>query len=218
MAELYPYLVGKKTGKVVGITFDDGYHNNLAVLPILQRYRFTATNFIVSDYIGDYNRWDIPKNIPKNRLMSQDDIKQWLDAGMSIGAHTKTHVNLNDCTKDVAWQQIYDCQETLTQLFGVKIDDFCYPYGQFAQQHIDYLKQLNFRTATAMYRGKADVDTLQQADSYQQDRLLSLPRVTINNNCYAHIFLLKLLSNYENNKGKSKRKSEQALLDAYKAH
>ena len=70
MAELYPYLVGKKTGKVVGITFDDGYHNNLAVLPILQRYRFTATNFIVSDYIGDYNRWDIPKNIPKNRLMS----------------------------------------------------------------------------------------------------------------------------------------------------
>jgi len=28
MGELQPYLEGKKTGKVVGITFDDGFKNN----------------------------------------------------------------------------------------------------------------------------------------------------------------------------------------------
>ena len=29
LKKLKPYLDGKKTGKVVGITFDDGYCNNL---------------------------------------------------------------------------------------------------------------------------------------------------------------------------------------------
>jgi peptidoglycan/xylan/chitin deacetylase (PgdA/CDA1 family) len=28
MTELQPYLTGKKQGKVVGITFDDGYKSN----------------------------------------------------------------------------------------------------------------------------------------------------------------------------------------------
>jgi peptidoglycan/xylan/chitin deacetylase (PgdA/CDA1 family) len=33
MTELQPYLTGKKQGKVVGITFDDGYKNNLQQHP-----------------------------------------------------------------------------------------------------------------------------------------------------------------------------------------
>jgi len=37
MRELQPYLEGKEQGKVVGITFDDGYLNNLtAAAPILK--------------------------------------------------------------------------------------------------------------------------------------------------------------------------------------
>ena len=39
MRDLKPYLSGKKTGKVIGITFDDGYRNNLEnAAPILNKY------------------------------------------------------------------------------------------------------------------------------------------------------------------------------------
>ena len=42
--ELKPYLDGIKKGKVVGITFDDGYQNILFnAAPILNKYNFTAT-------------------------------------------------------------------------------------------------------------------------------------------------------------------------------
>ena len=39
LKKLKPYLDGKKQGKVVGITFDDGYQNNLMnAAPILLKY------------------------------------------------------------------------------------------------------------------------------------------------------------------------------------
>ena len=41
LRQLKPYLDGKKTGKVVGITFDDGYKNNLFnAAPILLKNKF----------------------------------------------------------------------------------------------------------------------------------------------------------------------------------
>ena len=44
MGDLMPYLNGERQGKVFGITFDDGYENNLrCAMPILKRYGFTST-------------------------------------------------------------------------------------------------------------------------------------------------------------------------------
>jgi peptidoglycan/xylan/chitin deacetylase (PgdA/CDA1 family) len=59
MTELEPYLRCELTGKVVGITFDDGYQNNLEhALPVLQRNGFSATCYAVSDPFEGRNAWD----------------------------------------------------------------------------------------------------------------------------------------------------------------
>ena len=62
MGELQPYLTGEKIGKVVGITFDDGFKNNLVeALPILKKNGFSATCYIISQNIGGINHWDLKK-------------------------------------------------------------------------------------------------------------------------------------------------------------
>ena len=53
MGALMPYLRGEKVGKVVGLTFDDGYCNNLQhALPVLQELGFTATCYVMSQLLG----------------------------------------------------------------------------------------------------------------------------------------------------------------------
>ena len=95
MSDLQPYLEGKKTGKVVGLTFDDGYKNNATnALPILRKQGFSATCYIVSQNIDGINHWDIDKGIPKNPMMNKIEIQSWIDAGMEIGSHTQNHVFL----------------------------------------------------------------------------------------------------------------------------
>ena len=56
MSALMPYLRGDKRGRVVGITFDDGYLNNLQhALPVLQRHGFSSTCYVVSQRLGQTN-------------------------------------------------------------------------------------------------------------------------------------------------------------------
>ena len=107
MGELMPYLKGEKTGKVVGITFDDGFRNNLTeALPILKSFGFSATCYIISQKIGGINDWDLGKGIPKNPLMDESEIQQWIDEGMEIGSHTRSHIRLTECGIENAQKEI----------------------------------------------------------------------------------------------------------------
>lgn len=45
MRDLMPYVRGERSGKVFGITFDDGYRNvHRNAMPVLGELGFTATN------------------------------------------------------------------------------------------------------------------------------------------------------------------------------
>lgn len=187
MRELTPYLEGKK-GKVVGITFDDGYENNLInAAPILNKYNFSATCYLVSQRIGTFNTWDLDKGITQRPLMTQLQIKEWLNLGLDIGAHTRTHPLLENLSFNKAQEEIFNCKSELEQIFNVSIKDFCYPYGQFNQEHTNILKEAGYITATTMLRGRA---------TFQSNKL-TLPRIPITHHTLLHLFLAKILTKYE---------------------
>ncbi|TRU39648.1 MAG: polysaccharide deacetylase family protein [Microcystis aeruginosa Ma_MB_F_20061100_S20] len=155
MGELLPYLYGKKKGKVVGITFDDGYFNNLEyALPILKEHEFSATCYVVSSLLGKTNLWDIDKGIPQVPLMNSDQLCQWIDGGQEVGAHSRTHACLPELTENECQDEILGCKQDLERLLGVSVQHFCYPYGAFDESHARLVAEAGFLTATTTQRGR----------------------------------------------------------------
>lgn len=188
MRELFPYFEGKKIGKVVGITFDDGYQNNLKnAAPILKKYNFSATCYLVSERIGSFNTWDLDKGIPKCPLMSENDVNEWLKLGLDIGAHSKTHRSLEASNYELALEEIHKCKADLETIFDLEIQDFCYPFGQFNDLILNITKKAGYKTATTMNRGRVSLTS----------NNLKLPRIPITHHTLPYLFLAKILTNYE---------------------
>ena len=114
----------------VAITFDDGFRNILDhAVPALERHRFPATVFVVSDYCGRGNHWPSQSaGIPSLPLMSWADLAG-LPALISVGAHTATHPNLMRLSASECEQEMTECQTQIEQSLGRPVRWLAYPYG-----------------------------------------------------------------------------------------
>ena len=191
MRDLEPYLRGEKQGKVVGITFDDGYQNNLRnALPALKKHGFTATIYAVSDMIGGTNSWDSGL-VAEKPLMTQSDWHAWLSAGMDIGSHTRTHTDLTQLNPQQAQDQIQGSRQKLEDTLNCEVRHFCYPYGRFSPEHTEMAAQAGYVTATTTQRGRVH----EGADPYL------LPRVIVAQATTLPQLAMKIFTAYEDRHG-----------------
>ena len=192
MGALTPYLTGERSGRVVGITFDDGYLNNLQnALPILQRQGFSSTCYVVSGEIGGTNRWDADLGIAQVPLMDQSALQAWIEGGQEVGSHTRSHVDLTKVNPQQREAEIcgsrQELESLLTQEGGVQ--HFCYPYGSLDDAALTMVARAGYRTATTTARGRVDPD--------RQPNPLALPRVRVSRTTTFLHLALKCLTNYE---------------------
>jgi peptidoglycan/xylan/chitin deacetylase (PgdA/CDA1 family) len=187
MRDLEPYLRGDQQGKVVGITFDDGYQNNLVhALPKLKANNFTATCYGVSSMVGGTNAWDAGK-VAQKPLMTKQDWMAWLGAGMDVGSHTQTHANLQKLPDDIALQQIVQSKGELQQLLGTEVRHFCYPYGWFKPEHEVMVRAAGYVTATSTRRGRVQTG----------DNPFALSRIMVARATHPLQFFMKVATAYE---------------------
>lgn len=188
MSALLPYLRGEKSGKVVGITFDDGYLNNLThALPVLQHNGFSATCYIVSQRIGKTNDWDKENGVEQTPLMNADQIRRWCQGGQEIGAHTRTHANLTTLEPAESLAEIEGCKAELEALAGEPVHHFCYPYGVYGKLHVKQVIEAGYYTATTTARGRA----------VPGGSLLEISRVPIVRSTLLPVLMLKISTGYE---------------------
>lgn len=191
MHDLEPYLSGEKQGRVVGITFDDGYQNNFDLaLPILKRYGHTATCYAVSKQVGKTNHWDDGLVATKS-LMNRGQLLSWLDAGMDVGSHTCTHADLTKLEDKEALKEIKLSKLSLEDSLGTQIRHFCYPYGRMQPIHAQMARDCGYVTATMMKRGRVHSD----------HNPWELSRVLIARATNPIQFFMKLMTRYEDRRG-----------------
>ena len=188
MSALMSYLTGERTGKVVGITLDDGYLNNLThALPVLARHGFSATCYAVSQLAGKTNLWDAEIGIAQTPLMNADQLRQWVAGGQEIGSHTRHHVRLGQTDAATCRQEIMQSKAELEGLIDAPVNHFCYPYGEFTPLHTEIAREAGFHTSTTTQRSRVQTG---------EDMML-LPRVRVVNNTVLPALWQKVATAYE---------------------
>lgn len=153
----------------VAITFDDGYQSVLTnALPVLQKYAFTATVFIISQQRT--NKWrGQPNSVPQRDLLDWDEIRMLHDQGCEIGSHTRTHPALTHIPLSDAEHEIERSQDEIEQRTGVKPTTFCYPYGAMndaVKADVARHYQCAVGTRLALLGANEDRYALPRLDSY----------------------------------------------------
>ncbi len=188
MSALMPYLLGEKVGRVVGITFDDGYLNNLTnAMPVLQKYGYSSTCYAVSQQLGKTNVWDIEAGIAQTPLMNAVQLRQWMAGGQEVGAHTRHHVRLTQAGKSSSSDEISLCKSELEAITNSPVNHFCYPYGDYVSDHVAMVRAAGFQSATTTQRGRCQAG----AD------MMELYRVPVVRSTSLPLLWLKVATHYE---------------------
>lgn len=144
---------GKFGAKPVILTFDDGYADAYKkALPVLVAHNMKATFFIVGDFVG------------RKGFMTREQVTKLKEAGMEIGGHTMSHVNLANQTRENAYTQI---SNSLVETEYV----FSYPSGQYKAETVELAYGLGIRAAVTTNFGVAT----------EKSSLFELPRIRVKN-------------------------------------
>ena len=125
------------------ISFDDCWEDQFTfAFPILKKYRYTATFFIVTNYIDhrDFLTWN--------------QVRQLSSAGMTIGSHSRSHPFLDQIGDPNRLEsEIGESKQIIEQHLGRPLYEFAYPYGAFDQRVIALVKKMGYSSARADYPG-----------------------------------------------------------------
>lgn len=130
--------------KPIILTFDDGYTDAYYnAFPILQKYGFGGTFFIITDYIIYGN--------PKHATWEQ--IIEMHNAGMDIQSHSRSHPDLRGQPETELLWQILGSREAIEARMDKQVRFFCYPSGRYDANTIRVLQQYGYWAAVTTEYG-----------------------------------------------------------------
>jgi len=118
-------------GKAVLMTFDGGYLDFFRYAwPLLKRFDFTATVFLVAESIGKTNSWE-KAEFEEVQLMGWPEIWQLQDAGIVFGSMSATHQPLTPLSPTEIVREAAKSRAILERGLEKSVKCFAYPYGDF---------------------------------------------------------------------------------------
>jgi peptidoglycan/xylan/chitin deacetylase (PgdA/CDA1 family) len=149
---------GRGPGRLLAITFDDGYLDNCRVAaPELRRRGLPACFFVTAGFIGTRTQpwWDVEYGA-RAEWMTWDDVRRLRDDGFEIGAHTLTHADLGRVEGEAAERELAEPREILRRELGAAPTLFSFPYGarhRMTEENRGRVKDAGYRCCLSGYGG-----------------------------------------------------------------
>ena len=128
--------------KSLAITFDDGYENNYVyAFPVLKKYQFPATIFLISDFIDTKG------------FLTLVEIQEMIKGGINFGSHTRRHRYLPRLSSEEIKDEVVESKRILEEKLSQKINYFAYPSGGFNKEIRDLIERSGYQGACTTNRG-----------------------------------------------------------------
>ncbi len=155
----------------VVITFDDGYKDNFTyAYPVLKKYKFNVTMFIIINEVGR----------AQNDRLSWDQIREMQGSGLVVfGSHgLGPEPLINIKSEENLKKEIFDSRKILQDKLGRPVFTFSYPEGRFNDKIRQLVIAAGYKVAVATNPGKG----------HPRDDLFALKRIRISENA-ANMFV-----------------------------
>ena len=132
----------------VVLTFDDGFLDCIRnAPPILRRYGFCATFFIVAGLIGRPSAW-LEREVGLTRKLADwADLERLKSEGFACGSHTVSHPRLSALADGTCRDELERSRRLLEERLGGPIDALAYPFGSNDERVQRLAAEAGYRTA-----------------------------------------------------------------------
>lgn len=175
--ELQDFIDGKITlpKKTVVITFDDGYYSNaIYAYPIMKKYNFKGTIFMLGYRVEEEQKEFDPQNLQSLSLSESYKYSDVFDyESHTYNLHKRDENKkplLLVSEKDTIIEDLNKNRELLDAKY------FAYPYGLYDNNTIEYLKETGHKMAFTTENGYV----IRHVDKFQLHRFGVSPKMNIN--------------------------------------
>ncbi|HMH81514.1 MAG TPA: polysaccharide deacetylase family protein [Gemmatimonadales bacterium] len=153
------------------LTFDDGYAS-LAdqVYPILADLGFTATTFLITDYVGRLNTWDVRYTRQRLPHLGWSAIERWQQRGFGFASHSASHARLTWLADDHAMDELARSRDALVRRLGPGAGRaVAYPFGARDERVERLARAAGYELGFAGVRGDATALNIPRVPVYTWD-------------------------------------------------
>jgi peptidoglycan/xylan/chitin deacetylase (PgdA/CDA1 family) len=112
------------------ITFDDAYRGlREHAFPVLADHGFTAITFVITDFAGRLNRWDVAYGRRRFAHLGWRDMRRWQERGFEFASHTATHPRLTWLDGPSVARELDRSRRALAEALDVDCRSVSYPFG-----------------------------------------------------------------------------------------
>jgi len=146
--------------KSVVLTFDDGYESLLTnATPILEKFKFSATLFLLTGAIGEktYAGFNTPNSaFPGNDgPLSWGQLKAMEHLGWDIQSHSHSHQIHNIIPEEMLKKEMQISKHEIEYNLQKRVAFYAYPCGSYNTRCLQSLKTIGYTAAFSVHPGLA---------------------------------------------------------------